>query len=159
MQLSEKLTHRHLTVVALAVGMSFPIYAMAEMPADMAMSTKVVTQTSTTVVKHNHHHAHMAMHKSMHRSMHKAAENHEDAVTNAKALDAHALNAVDAAQDGGTAAQSDASQDTMKRVIWKNGVIYHEVEPTGQAGNGAFGVPASTSDTLQGGVTPTTVTH
>jgi hypothetical protein len=151
MELSEKLTHRHLTVVALAVGMSFPIYAMAEMPADMAMSTKVVTQTTTTVVKH-HHHAHMAMHKSMH----KAAENHADAVNNAKALDAHALNAVDAAQNG---AASDTSQDSVKHVVWKNGVIYHDVEPTAQATNGAFGAPASTSDTLKGGVTITPVTH
>ncbi len=37
---------------------------------------------------------------------------------------------------------------TEKRVVWKNGVVFHDVEPTGQAA-GAFGAPTSTSDTLK----------
>jgi hypothetical protein len=152
MKLSEKVIHRHLTVVALAVGMSLPMYVMANTPSEVEMSTKMVTHTTTTTMKHKHHHAHMAMHKA-----HNAAQNHEDAMSNAKALDAAALNHVDAAQSkSADTAQSEAGQDSMKRVIWKNGVIYHDVEPTAQATNNGFSAPASTSDTMQGGVTSTT---
>jgi hypothetical protein len=143
MKLSEKLTHRHLTVIALAVGISFPLYAMADTPTDADTSTKVVTQTTTTTVKHKHHRSHKAMHKSR-----EAAENHADAVNNAKALNAEAVN--------GSNSANDANQGAEKRVIWKNGVIYHDVEPTGQAASGGFAAPASTSDTIQGGVTTTT---
>jgi hypothetical protein len=45
-------------------------------------------------------------------------------------------------------AASDEKGTAEKRVVWKNGVVFHDVEPTGQA-TGAFGAPTSTSDTLK----------
>ena len=110
MKLSKKLTSRHFAVMALAVGMSAPLYAMAD---------------TTTTVKHKAHHA-----------AHKARAAVED---KADAVKADA----DAAKKG-----------AEKRVVWKNGVVFHDVEPSGQA-TGSFAAPSSTSDTLQGGVTTT----
>ena len=131
MTLSKKLTSRHIAVVALAVGMSAPLYSMADTPpaADTATAAKVMADTTTTVK----HKAHRAEHKAR-----AAAENKAEAVKNAKELDA------------------EAAKGAEKRVVWKNGVVFHDVEPSGQAA-GAFAAPASTSDTLQGGVTTTPV--
>ncbi|AXI03599.1 hypothetical protein [Aquirhabdus parva] len=42
----------------------------------------------------------------------------------------------------------DEKGSAEKRVVWKNGVVFHDVEPTGQAA-GTFGAPTSTSDTLK----------
>jgi hypothetical protein len=150
MELSKKLTRRHMTVVALAMGMSFPLYVMADTTPNTDNTAKVMTQT-TTVVTHKHH-SHMAMHKAMHKAHHKAmdrAEDHAEAMNNAKAIDK------DAKSDA-EASQSSSNQEMAKRVVWKNGVVYHEVEPTAQATTNGFALPASTSDTLIGGVTTTT---
>ncbi len=135
MSISNNFTRRHLTVVALTMGIGFPLYALADtQPADT--TTKVVTQTTTTktVVKHNRHH--------VTEQRERAAEaNKADAVNNANALNAEANNA--------NATNANSSQDSVKRVVWKNGVVFHDVEPTGQV----QGAPTSTSDTLKGGVT------
>ncbi len=127
MKLSKKLTSRHFAVVALAVGMSAPLYVMADTPAaadSTATAAKVMTDTATTV-----------KHKA-HRAAHKA-----NAMAEAK---------VDAVKADADAAQKGAE----KRVVWKNGVVFHDVEPSGQA-TSSFAAPSSTSDTLQGGVTTT----
>lgn len=140
MTLSKKLTRRHLTVVALAVGVSLPLYAMADTtaagnPAEVMAKTTTTTTTTKTVM-HKHHKARAA-----------AKANKESAVENAKALDAAAAN-------GTNAGKSDSTQGTEKRVVWKNGVVFHDVEPSGQA-TSPFGAPTSTSDTLKGDVTTT----
>lgn len=141
MTLSKKLTRRHLTVVALAVGMSLPLYAMADTTAagnPVEVMAKTTTTTTKTVIHKHHHKAHAA-----------AKANKESAAENAKALDAEAAN-------GGAANKADTSQGTEKRVVWKNGVVFHDVEPSGQAAS-PFGAPTSTSDTLKGDVTTTPV--
>lgn len=47
------------------------------------------------------------------------------------------------------------SADAGVPVVWKNGIPYHDVEPTAQSQSGPFGAPTSTSDTLKGGITST----
>ena len=108
--------------------MSAPLYAMADTPpaADTATAAKVMADTTTTVK----HKAHRAEHKAR-----VAVENKADAVK----------------ADADT-----AKKGVEKRVVWKNGVVFHDVEPSGQA-TSSFAAPASTSDTLQGGVTTTPV--
>lgn len=124
MKLSKKLTSRHFAVVALVVGMSAPLYAMADTPSATDTAEKVMADTTTTVKHKAHHAAHKAR---------SALENKADAVK----TDA------DSAQKG-----------VEKRIVWKNGVVFHDVEPSGQA-TSSFAAPSSTSDTLQGGVTTT----
>ena len=51
----------------------------------------------------------------------------------------------------------DVQQDSMssEKIVWKNGITYHDVEPTAQSQSSPFGVPTSTGDTLKGGITST----
>lgn len=53
-----------------------------------------------------------------------------------------------------TEIQADAS-DPERAFRMKNGIVLHDVEPTAQSQSSPFGIPASTSDTLKGGVTST----
>ncbi|MDE2421048.1 MAG: hypothetical protein KGO49_07720 [Gammaproteobacteria bacterium] len=124
MKLSKKLASRHLAVAALVIGVSAPLYAMADTPSATETAAKVMADTTTTV-----------KHKA-HRAEHKARAAVE---TKAEAVKTDA----DAAKKG-----------AEKRVVWKNGVVFHDVEPSGQA-TSSFTAPSSTSDTLQGGVTTT----
>lgn len=124
MNLSKNFTFSLITA-AVAIGVSFPLYAaptsttdrMASEPAaNVSQTTKVVSsKTTMRMVKHPAHHS-----KS---KTSKMAEEQQTRV------------------DGG--------------VLWKNGVVFHDVEPTGQPQNTPFGAPHSTSDTLEGGVTST----
>ncbi len=52
-----------------------------------------------------------------------------------------------------TEVQADAS-DPERAYRLKNGIVLHDVEPTGQP-TSPFGAPTSTNDTLEGGVTST----
>jgi len=130
MKLSKQLTSRHLAVVALVVGMSAPLYAMADTPpaADSTeAAAKVMTDSASETAKTVKHKVHHAAHKAS-----AAVESKMDAVK----------------------ADADAAKGMEKRVVWKNGVVFHDVEPSGQNAT-PFGAPSSTSDTLQGGVTTT----
>ena len=56
-----------------------------------------------------------------------------------------------------TTKTTEVQQDAMSsdKVVWKNGIPYHDVEPTAQSQSSPFGVPTSTEDTLKGGITST----
>lgn len=120
-------TYQTLTAAALVMGLSFPVYAAtSEVVVASEPATSVVSQT-TKVVTTTTTMRGMAHHKA-HHSKTK------------------------------TTKMTEVKQETANpeaRVVWKNGVVFHDVEPTAGSQNSPFGVPASTSDTLQGGVTST----
>lgn len=118
-------TYRAMTVAVLAMGLSLPVYAATSESEAGELTPNVVSQTTKVVTTTTT--THVAKHKARHAQS-KSSKT--------------------------TEVQQD-STNLEKKVIIKNGVIFNDVEPTGQSPSTPFGVPTSTSDTLQGGVTST----
>ncbi len=128
MNLSKNFTFRTMTAAVLAVGLSLPVYA-AEMTASTAVATGEpatnVVSQTTKVVTTTT--THVAKHKAHHAQ----------------------------SRTSKTTEVQQESAGPEKHVVWKNGVIFNDVEPTAQSQSTPFGAPISTSDTLKGGVTST----
>ncbi|HEY4713090.1 MAG TPA: hypothetical protein VIH30_02435 [Aquirhabdus sp.] len=131
MNLSKNFTYRTMTAAALAMGLSLPLYA-AETTTTYTTTDgdNVATQTTKVMTTTKANRA-MVKHRAHHYPKSRASRS--------------------------TAALS-GNFDSYGGVVWKNGTIYHDVEPTGQSQSGPFGMPTSTSDSLEGGVTSTTTT-
>lgn len=126
MSLSKNFTYRTIAAAALAMGLSLPVYAATSEVETGEPATNVVSQTTKVVTT---------------TTTTRVAANH------------HAHHSKLRASQKAEVQQESASPE--KRVIWRNGVIFNEVEPTAQSQSSPFGVPASTSDSLKGGVTST----
>jgi hypothetical protein len=148
-----------LTCLALGMGLSMSIYAATPNPdltptttaAPATTMTKVeTTTTKTEVVKKVHHHA-------AHAKKHVAAS--ESASTKTEATPAKTETTADGAAGAAVtpATGSTTSNYTPKHTVMKNGIILNDVEPVpGGAQSSPFGTPASTNDTIKGGVTIST---
>lgn len=126
MSLTKKFTYRTIAATALAMGLSLPVYAATSEVETGEPATNVVSQTTKVVTT---------------TTTTRVAANH------------HAHHSKLRASQKTEVQQESASPE--KRVIWRNGVIFNDVEPTAQSQSSPFGVPASTSDALKGGVTST----
>lgn len=119
-------TYRAMTVAVLAVGLCLPVYAATSEVAAGELTPNVVSQTTKVVTTTTTTKA-VAKHKAHHSKL-KASET--------------------------TEVQTDSS-DPERAFRMKNGIVLHDVEPTAQSQSSPFGVPATTNDTLKGGVTST----
>ena len=120
-------TYRTMTAAALAMGLSLPVYAAtSEVAVTTDAAPSMVSQTTKVVTTTTTMHG-MAHHKA-----------HHSKTKTTKMMEVQ-----------------QKTTDPEARVVWKNGVIFHDVEPTAGSQSSPFGVPTTTSDTLQGGVTST----
>jgi hypothetical protein len=131
-------------VVNLTLGMSLPLYAAGPNPDLTPTTTMSVSSTRTTMTRTHHRHHHYGYDRHMRHYHHYRHHCYQR-------LDCHKHQyfAQDISRDSIERVQQ--NNRNADRVVWKNGVIYHDVNPTGQIQH----VPESTSDTLHGSVTTT----
>ena len=136
MNISKKITWSTMLVVNLTLGMSLPLYAAGPNPDITPTTSMSVSDAPTTAtrienkhraLRHQSHHRHHHNQKC-HKQHHVAQDINRDSIKTIK-----------------------NNNKNAERVVWKNGVIYHDINPTGNIKH----VPNSTSDTLHGGVTTT----
>ncbi|MBC7750193.1 MAG: hypothetical protein H7Z73_00530 [Candidatus Saccharibacteria bacterium] len=136
MNISKKFTRGTMLVVNLTLGMSLQLYAAGPNP-DMTPTTSMsVSDAPTTATRIENRHR-LLRHQSHHRHHHNQTCHKQHHV------------AQDINRDSIKTIKND--NKNAERVVWKNGVIYHDINPTGNIKH----VPNSTSDTLHGGVTTT----
>jgi hypothetical protein len=141
MKISKYFTGRTLLVVNLTMGVCLPLYAAGPNPDLTPTTTMSVSDAPTTVTRTETRYRHDGQMRHYHHYRHHCYQR----------LDCHKHQyiAQDISRDSIQRVQK--NNRNVERVVWKNGVIYHDVNPTGQIRH----VPESTSDTLHGGVTTT----
>jgi hypothetical protein len=142
MKISKYFTLSSLLIVNLSLGICLPVYAAGPNPDLTPTTTMSVSDAQNSMNRsgtryfHDGYHRHMRHYHHYRHHCYQRLDCHK-----------HQYDVQDITRDSIDRVQQ--SNKNAERVVWKNGVIYHDVNPTGQIRH----VPESTSDTLHGGVT------
>jgi hypothetical protein len=142
MKISRNYTLSPFLIVNLTMGICLPVYAVGPNPDLTPTTTMSVSDAPTTVTRtetryrHDGYYRHMSHYHHYRHHCYQRLDCHK-----------HQYIAQDISRDSIQRVQK--NNRNAERVVWKNDVIYHDVNPTDQIKD----VPESTSDTLRGGIT------